>query len=241
MHSSSSCFVLQFACWRLTPGMAPHLTWAELDFTHERKQDGLTPVQIHARLAAQRTKKKIATPHLAGARKALKGKVCKRGRVETRGRRPEFTRAMVLRMDVARKKLIKKADNQREVRWGDIRRSARVPEGHRNTLKTAFGREDILVAARRPREKPQRTADHEAERLQFAKDHARSYISLSRCGIACVSFSSQTGPPSSLESKLSSFARSRFALEPLSVRGPKLAVPRTCAARSQDTSAMALT
>jgi len=79
--------------------MAPHLTLAELDFINEKKQDGLTPVQIHARPAAQRTKKKIATPHLTNARKAPKGKVCKRGRVETRGRRPKFTRAMVLRMD----------------------------------------------------------------------------------------------------------------------------------------------
>ena len=155
--------------------MAPHLTLAELDFINEKKQDGLTPVQIHARPAAQRTKKKIATPHLTNVRKAPNGKVCKRGRVETRGRRPKFTRAMMLRMDVARKKLIKKADNQREVRWNDIRRSARVPEGHRNTLKTAFGRESIPVAARRPREKPQRTAEHEAERLKFAKDNARSY------------------------------------------------------------------
>ena len=92
-------FVCRFACWRLTHGMAPHLTLAELDFINEKKQDGLTPVQIHARSAAQRTKKKIATPHLTNVRKAPKGKVCKRGRVETRGRRPKFTRAMVLRMD----------------------------------------------------------------------------------------------------------------------------------------------
>ena len=88
--------------------MAPHLTPAELDFMHEKKQDGLTPVQIHKRLEAQRSKQKIETPHLTNVRKALKGKVYKRGRVETRGRQPKFTRAMVLRMDVARKKLIQK-------------------------------------------------------------------------------------------------------------------------------------
>ena len=137
MHSSSSCVVLPFACWRLTHGKAPHLTLAELAFINEKKQDGLTPVQTHARLAAQRTNKKIATPHSANVRKASKGKVYKRGRIETRGRRPKFTRAMVLRMDVARKKLIKQAGNQRDVRWDDLRRSARVPEGHRNTLETA--------------------------------------------------------------------------------------------------------
>ena len=99
MHIRSSRVCLPFACWRLTHGMAPHLTLAELDFINEKKQDGLTPVQIHARSAAQRTKKKIATPHLTNVRKAPKGKVCKRGRVETRGRQPTFTRAMVLRTD----------------------------------------------------------------------------------------------------------------------------------------------
>ena len=134
-------------------------------FTHEKTQACVTPVQIHTRLAAQRANKKIETPHLTNIRRALKGKVYKRGRVETRGRQPTFTRAMILRMDVTRKKLIKKADNQREVRWNDIRRSARVPHGHRSTLSRAFCRENIPVAARRPREKPQRTAEHEAERL----------------------------------------------------------------------------
>ena len=151
--------------------MAPHLTSAELDFIHEKKQVGLTPVQIHTRLAAQRAKKKIETPHLTNIRRVLKGKVYKRGRVETRGRQPTFTRAMILRMDVTRKKLIKKADNQREVRWNDIQRSARVPHGRRSTLTRAFRRENIPVAARRPREKPQRTAEHEAERLQFVGMH----------------------------------------------------------------------
>ena len=138
-NMSCTAVVLPFACCRLTRGRAPHLTLAELDFIDEKKQYGSTPVQTHARLAAQQSRKKIATPHLAHVRKAPKGKVYKRGRTEARGRRPKFTRAMVLRMDVAREKLIKQAGNQREVRWGDIRRSARVPEGHRNTSETARG------------------------------------------------------------------------------------------------------
>ena len=77
---------------------------------------------------------------------------------------------MVLRMGAKRKELIKKADNQREVRWEDVRRGARVPKGHRSALKKACDREGIPVAARRPREKPQRTPKHEAERYEFAKD-----------------------------------------------------------------------
>ena len=197
MHSRSSRVCLSLFCWWLARGMAPHLTSAELDFIHEKKQAGLTPVQIHTRLAAQRANKKIETPHLTNIRRALKGKVYKRGRVETRGRQPTFSRAMILRMDVTRKKLIKKADNQREVRWNDIRRSARVPHGHRSTLSRAFCRENIPVAARRPREKPQRTAEHEAERLRFAQDHTTCCISESFGGI-CVGFNSMTASPSCL-------------------------------------------
>ena len=176
--------------------MAPHLTSAELDFIHEKKQAGLTPVQIHTRLAAQRANKKIETPHLTNIRRALKGKVYKRGRVETRGRQPTFTRATILRMDGTRKNLIKKADNQREVRWNDIKRRARVPH-HRSTSSRPFRRESIPVAARRPREKPQRTAEHEAERLRFAQDHTTCCISESFGGI-CVGFNSMTASPSCL-------------------------------------------
>ena len=77
---------------------------------------------------------------------------------------------MVLRTDAKRKELIKKSSNEREVRWEDIRRGARAPLGHRSTVKDAFHREGIPVAARRPREKPQRTQEHTTERFQFAKD-----------------------------------------------------------------------
>ena len=77
---------------------------------------------------------------------------------------------MVLRMDAKRKELIKKSGNEREVRWDDIRPGVCVPLGHRSAIKNAFRREDIPVAARRPREKPQRTQEHTIERFQFAKD-----------------------------------------------------------------------
>ena len=171
MHSRSSRVCLSLFCWWFARGMAPHLTSAELDFIHEKKQAGLTPVQIHTRLAAQRATKKIEMPHLTNIRRAPRGKVYQRGRVETRGRQPTLTRAMILRMGGTRKNLIKKADNQREVRWNDIQSRARVPHGHRSTLSRAFRRENTPVAARRPREKPQRTAEHEAERLQFVGVH----------------------------------------------------------------------
>ena len=121
-------------------------------------------------MKAWRDKKGVDTPHLTNLRKALKGKRYKRGRAETRGKKAAYTRPMVLRMDAKRKELIMKSSNEREVRLDDICRRARAPLGHRSRLKNAFRREDIPVAARRPREKPQRTHEHAIERFQFAKD-----------------------------------------------------------------------
>ena len=77
---------------------------------------------------------------------------------------------MVMRMDAKRKDLIKKSNNEREVRCEDIRRGARAPLVYRSTMENAFRREDIPAAARRPRGKPQRTQEHTIERFRFAKD-----------------------------------------------------------------------
>lgn len=167
-----SVSVREPSCLHPSTRMAPHLSPSELDFIHLKSQAGLTPIEIHARLSSQRAKRRVEAPHLTNVRKAIKGLSYKRGRVETRGRPLLYTRKMVERMDAARKALVKKADNQREVRWADVRRAARVPDGHRSSLKRAFAREGIPVAARRPREKPQRTQEHEAERLAFAKAFA---------------------------------------------------------------------
>ena len=140
--------------------MAPHLSPGELDVIHEKLAAGMSPILIHKWLKALRDKKGVDTPHLTNLRKALKGTRYKRGRVETRGKKKTYTRPMVLRMDAKRKELIKKSNNEREVRWEDIRRGARAPLGHCSSVKNPFRREDIPVAARRQRDKWQRTQEH---------------------------------------------------------------------------------
>ena len=114
--------------------MAPHLTPAELDFIHAQDKKGQTPVSIHKMLFAKRPKKNLEAPHLTNVRRALKGNTYKRSRKETRGRKKLYSRKMVLKMDKAREQLTKKIANNREVLWRDVRKAARVPEGHRTTL-----------------------------------------------------------------------------------------------------------
>ena len=93
---------------------------------------------MHALLSKQRFRKDMATPHLTNLCAVLQGKRYKRGMAEARGRKCTYTRSNVLRANPARKVLIKKANNDREVHWQDIRKKSRVSEGHRSTLLKAF-------------------------------------------------------------------------------------------------------
>ena len=92
--------------------MAPHLTLAELDFIQAQETLGKCPIDVHRALQG------LAAPTMSRFRKALRGVTYKRSRKETRGRKQKLSRQHVLKMDSVRKRLIKKADGQREVRYG---------------------------------------------------------------------------------------------------------------------------
>ena len=100
--------------------MAPHLTADELDYIQKLHEQGKAPIEVHAALAACRKKKKQQAPHVTKVRKALKGQTYRRAAVETRGRKKALSRHMVLKMDAARKKLLKRKQGQSEVRWADV-------------------------------------------------------------------------------------------------------------------------
>ena len=78
-----------------------------------------------------------------------------------------------MKMNTVRKKLIKKAQGQQEVRWEDVRKGARVQKAHRTTLLRAFRREDLPVQARSPRLKPGRTPEQAAARVAYCETWAR--------------------------------------------------------------------
>ena len=153
--------------------MAPHLTPAELDFVHRQAHLGKTPVQVHALLMARRARKDISTPDVIALRKVIKGSTYKRGPKETRGRKRTYSRKWVISLNVARKKLLSSCAHRQEVCWFDVVKKARSPKAHRSTVKRAFEREGLKVAARRPREKPQRTPEHERERVEYCTEWQR--------------------------------------------------------------------
>ena len=121
-------------------------------------------------MVKQRARKGMAAPHINYLRKALKGISYKRGRKETRGRKKIYSKRWVKKLNATRKRLIKEAKNEREVGWQDVRKKARAPSGHRSTMKRSFEREGIPVAARRPRQKPDRTALQAKQRVDYCDE-----------------------------------------------------------------------
>ena len=150
--------------------MAPHLTPQELDFVTAKRAMGKGPVEIHRMLEQKRARKGVKAPHLTSLRHVLKGHTYRRGMVETRGRKPRYTKRMILKMNKTRKDLIKEADGNREVRWKDVVKKARAPKADRSTVRRSFQREGIAVQARRPREKPDRTTPQKKARVRWCKD-----------------------------------------------------------------------
>ena len=145
--------------------MAPHLTPKELDFLLAAKSAGkLTVVEIHSRLAARRRRKGLEGPHLTSVRKALKGGTFKRGLAETRGRKRKLNAQALRKLDRTRKSLQKRAGGESEVHWQDVLRAARVRVDPTTAARRMQGA-GYDIKWRVPREKPVRTPDVEASRV----------------------------------------------------------------------------
>jgi hypothetical protein len=147
--------------------MAPHLKPDELDFVHElyaKKQKKV--LDVYEKLKQRRARRGVAMPHLTAFRKALKGETFKRGRVETRGRKKLLTRKKLQRINTCRKELIKKANGEKEIRWADVLKAARV-QVHPSTAARNMQKAGYDIKWRNPREKPLRTQEAEDERKEI--------------------------------------------------------------------------
>ena len=149
--------------------MAPHLTGAELDLIHKETALGKAPSDIQERIGQRRRRSGKAAPNITNVRKAMRGKSHRQGVKEARGRKRKLTHRWVCKMNTTRKGLLARADGCYEVRWKDVLTKSRAPKVHRSTLKRSFDRSGIPVQARRPREKPQRTAEHAKARVQHCE------------------------------------------------------------------------
>ena len=99
--------------------MAPHLTPAELDQLVDWKGKK-EPKEIHSLLAEQRTEQGVEPVCLSAIWKALAGTTHRRGRSETRGRKPRLPARLVQTANRERIRLIKEADNELLATWEDV-------------------------------------------------------------------------------------------------------------------------
>ena len=143
--------------------MAPHLTDEELDVIHTKMYQRWSRHAILNEITQMRKARCVEPPQIWAIRRAMRGCTHKRCRVETRGRRPALTEKQGQRLDVARQKLVRKADGEYEVTYAALLKSARVSV-HRSTASRYLGPD---VRWRRMREKPPRTAAHIASRAQI--------------------------------------------------------------------------
>ena len=153
--------------------MAPHLTPSELGLMHAHQATGKSPIEAHRALVTRCARRGVAAPTLPRVRIALRGLTYKRSLKETRGRSRKLSRQNVLKLNHTRKRLIKAAQGEREVRWDDVRKASRVQKVHRSTLKRAFQREGLPVKARSPRRKPGRTPSQAAARVLYCEKWSR--------------------------------------------------------------------
>ena len=161
----------QIASYPLPPprlaAMAPHLTPDEQDYVVVALAAGKAAADFFNAIAKKRNGRRVEMVNITAIRRLMRGKSHRRGKLETRGRKRLFSRRNVFAMDAARRKFIKATKGTKQAKWDLIRAKARAPCAHRSTVARAFAREGLGVKLRRSREKPQRTAEHEKERVDL--------------------------------------------------------------------------
>ena len=143
----------------------------ELDIVAKSRH--LPTTEIAERLAKVRARRGIEAPSVRSIQRAVGGSTFQRGAAEKRGRKKKLSPKNVRHINITRKSLIKEAKGEREVHWGEIIKKARVPNVDATTASRALAAAGFDVKARRPREKPLRTTEHQEERVAMCKKWMR--------------------------------------------------------------------
>ena len=153
--------------------MAPHLCATELNSLHQWLSKGFETPEMLRRIAKQRERRGVEAPKLRQIQRLLQGASFKRGVLETRGRKKKLSSRNIKTLNAKRMDLIKKAKGEREVHWREIIQKARVPHVHPATAGRSLRAAGFAVAARTPRQKPMRSPDHEAIRVELCSKWMR--------------------------------------------------------------------
>ena len=149
---------------------ATHLTQEEVCQLREWQGETPTPspLELHKKHKAERKAQRMKPLCLTAFRNFLRGRTYNKVE-ETRGRKRSLGPRAVAALNKKRRELVSKSNGEREVRWSEIIKKARVKAVHPATAKKSLQRAGIPVAARRPREKPSRKSEHIDERAEVCR------------------------------------------------------------------------
>ena len=119
--------------------MAPHLTLAEQDAIVKWAAKHKNAPFIHAKITAARERRDIEPLDITVIGRFMRGQTHRRRAVETRGRKPSWTRANVLKGNAVRKDKIKR-NLKKYVKRDKVIKSSRLPQVHRITAQRSFAR-----------------------------------------------------------------------------------------------------
>ena len=139
---------------------------SEMDFIVRSVASQHNTNQILKALNKKRRAARIEAVKIWAVRRAVKGDTHKRGAEETRGRKRKLDEAAMVRVLPSRKRLVVKANGCEEVTHNRIKKSARV-KVDKSTLGKHLRARGINW--RRLREKPPRTAAHDAVRKETCR------------------------------------------------------------------------
>ena len=152
------------------PGVAARVTTEELARLREWQGRKGSPSSLDLRKLHKedRRARRVKVLCLTAFRKLLRGRAYNTTK-ETRGRKRSLGPRAVTALNKKRRELVIKLEGAREVSWEECIRKSRVKTVHPTTAKAALARAGIVVSARAPREKSERTKEHVDERHEICR------------------------------------------------------------------------
>ena len=158
------------------------LTVKELTLADATLRNGGSPTDAWRAINAKRVEAQIRQVGKGAVHRYVKGSTHKRGAVERRGRKGQLTKQDVRRLDLTRRRLVKRADNAVRVTYADVVKEAGL-EGAacQRVLEDAL--RAIGVTFKPPRRKIQITDDDAKLRFRVAKVWVKRPAKYWRCHV----------------------------------------------------------
>ncbi len=161
-----------------------HMDRREVDRVNQLQKQGQAPSKIVKRLQSDRHRKGETGPSQSAVYRLLEGSTYKPQAEQSRGRAAALPRNLVKVAFQERRKLIKKADNEHLVTWGDVHKATKKKLRSQGHLKKGVrmpsedwmarnARKETSVRARPGKRRISHTSEHKTKRHDLSKKWAK--------------------------------------------------------------------